>query len=148
MDVMSMTWRFGRPRMDGTFDMLAPELRLLPNHGIDGYSHPNEVRWDYGATLGNLVFYCADGAVSTSFTTLRAAGGVMRFKGAFALDHSITHVLEESAPGWSVDSTYVSWTPSKVRSRRGESIAAQLLSNLKLLLLTLVSIVNRRRAIR
>lgn len=148
MDVISMTWRFGRRRMHGTFDTLADKLRLLPNHGIDGYWHPNETRWDYGATIDNLVFYSADGAVSTSFNTLRAAGGVMRFEGTFALDHSITHVLEESAPGWAVDSTYVSWMPSKLRSRRGESIAARLLSNLKLLLLTLVSTVNRRRAIR
>ncbi len=111
LDLTSMIWRFMRTRDGEHYDILADKVRLLPHHEIDGYWHANEARWGYAAAPGGIVFYSAGGAVSTSFDRLRVLNGFMRFEGSFAFDTSIEHVLEESAPGWRIDSTYISWIP-------------------------------------
>jgi hypothetical protein len=49
--------------------------------------------------------------VSTNFDTFGVDRGAMRFEGRFAFDPSIRHILEESAPGWEFDSSYITWLP-------------------------------------
>lgn len=113
LDVTSMIWRFIRKRAGANDVILADKVRLQPNRGIDGYWHPNEAGWDYGSSAGAIMFRSANGALSTYFDKFGVYRGAMRFEGKFALDNSITHVLEESAPGWEFDSSYVSWLPFK-----------------------------------
>jgi hypothetical protein len=103
-----MIWRF---RRQGQTGVIADKVRLLTNHEIDGYHHPNETRWDSGPGPGQLVFRNSAGVVSTAFTTFGAGAGAMSYSGAFAFDASITHVLEEVAPGWRFDSSYICWLP-------------------------------------
>jgi DUF1680 family protein len=110
LDVTSMIWRFVRLRGD-EHPVLADKIRLLPTFEIDGYSHPNEARWRYGSNAGVILFCSAGGAVTTNFDTLTVDRGAMRFEGAFAFDPAIRHVLDESAPGWEFDSSYISWLP-------------------------------------
>jgi hypothetical protein len=112
-DLSSRVWRFMR-KVSGKVEKppLADKVRLLPNQHLDGYWHPNEISWSYDAANDSLKFFDARGAVSTDFGSLRATDGVMRFEGPSAFDAAITHILEESCPGWTLDSTYVSWLPS------------------------------------
>ena len=95
---------------------IADKVRLLPTHRLDGYHYDNEARWAPGSARDTLAFLNKDGAVSTHFDTFSAAGGAMRFEGPTIFNPPITHVLQESAPGWTIGSSYVSWVP---RSRLG-----------------------------
>ena len=110
LDVTSMIWRFMRKTAVAQ-DVIADKVRLLPTGEIDGYWHPNEARWAYGSSPGGIAFHSAGGAVSTNFDTFGVDRGVMRLEGTFAFDPSIRHILEESAPGWEFDSSYISWLP-------------------------------------
>jgi DUF1680 family protein len=111
LNVTNTMWRFIRRKSGAADVILADKVRLLPNRKIDGYWHPNEAKWEYGSKIGTLVFRSESGAPSTHFDTLRIDQGVMHFEGTFDFDRSITHVLEESAPGWKFDSSYISWLP-------------------------------------
>jgi DUF1680 family protein len=108
LDLPSMIWRFFR---QGEADVIADKVRLLPNQGIDGYRHPNEARWEPAGQPGEFLFRSASGAVSTIFDTIGVNQGTMIFSGTFLFNPTITHVLQEVAPGWQFDSTYVSWLP-------------------------------------
>ena len=105
-----MIWRFMR-KTAATQDVIADKVRLLPTGEIDGYWHPNEARWAYGSSPGVIRFHSANDAVSTNFDTFGVDRGAMRFEGTFAFDPAIRHILEESAPGWEFDSSYISWLP-------------------------------------
>jgi hypothetical protein len=106
LDFTSMLWSFQRV---GRRDLLGAEVRLLPNGMIDGYSHPNERTWNYGPQPATIEFRNGSNQVTTFFHTLKTtSAGAMQFTGTFTLA-PITHVLEESAPGWHFDSNYVSW---------------------------------------
>ena len=94
-------------------DPIADKVRLLSNGAIDGYSHPNEASWEYGPNAGTIIFRSADGTLSTFFDTVRVDKGVMSLEGTFAFDNTITHVLEEVAPGWAFHSSYICWLPIK-----------------------------------
>jgi hypothetical protein len=113
VDVTAMVWRFLQRRNGVRHDPFADKVRLLPNGAIDGYWHPNEARWDYGPNAGTIIFRSAAGALSTFFDTVRVDKGVMSLEGTFAFDNTITHVLEEIAPGWAFDSSYICWLPFK-----------------------------------
>jgi DUF1680 family protein len=104
----SMIWRFFR---QGEIKVIADKVRLLPNQEIDGYQHPNEARWEPASQPGGFLFRSASGAVSTTFDTVSVNQGIMLFTGKFLFDPTITHVLQEVAPGWHFDSTYISWLP-------------------------------------
>jgi hypothetical protein len=108
LDMPSMIWRFSR---QGETLAIADKVRLLPNQEIDGYWHPNEARWEPTSQPGELLFRSASGAVSTTFDTISVNQGIMTFTGKFLFDPTITHVLQEVAPGWHFASTYVSWLP-------------------------------------
>ena len=60
---------------------------------------------------GELLFRNSAGVVSTTFNTFGADQGTMTLSGPFAFDSSITHVLQEVAPGWHFDSPFVCWLP-------------------------------------
>jgi DUF1680 family protein len=111
VDVSAMVWRFLELHNGVRQNPLADKLRLLPNNAIDGYWHPNEAKWDYGPSAGTVMFYSTSGAVSTFFNTLRVDKGRISLEGQFAFDSTITHILEEVAPGWVFDSSYVCWLP-------------------------------------
>lgn len=111
LDVTSMIWRFVRQRTGQQDFTIADKVRLLPNHQIDGYSFPNEAEWDYGSQPGEFLFRNAAGVVSTTFNSFCVDQGMMTFSGPFAFDSNITHVLQEVAPGWSFDSSYITWLP-------------------------------------
>ena len=117
VDVTAMVWRFRqRPpamRNGVLIDPIADKVRLLSNGAIDGYSHPNEASWEYGPNAGTIIFRSADGTLSTFFDTVRVDKGVMSLEGTFAFDSTITHVLEEVAPGWAFHSSYICWLPIK-----------------------------------
>jgi len=108
LDMSSMIWRFFR---QGETGVIADKVRLLTNQKIDGYLHPNEARWEPASQPGEFLFRSASGAVSTIFDTISVNQGIMTFTGKFLFAPSITHVLQEVAPGWRFDSTYVSWLP-------------------------------------
>jgi hypothetical protein len=107
-DVTASIWRFKRK---DTIEVIADKVRLLVGGAIDGYHHPNEVRWEYGGS-GTLVFFNSANGTSTNFEAVHVdERGAMRYEGTFLPDRSITHILEESAPGWDIESTYLSWLP-------------------------------------
>ncbi|CAN7793515.1 glycoside hydrolase family 127 protein [Paraburkholderia hospita] len=123
LDVTSMVWRFSRKLAGGIVGPpLADKLRLLEDHRLDGYWHPNEARWGRGDSANKLVFFSSSGGVSTYFDNFDAKDGIMRFEGTFAFDKTISHVLEESTPGWKVDEVYVSWLPLTAMVSQGNSI--------------------------
>jgi DUF1680 family protein len=107
LNIEATLWTYSEP------DKLpfADKVRLLATHGLDGYHDDNEARWALGNTRETLAFIAAGGAVSTRFDTFSAANGRMRFQGKMVVDPSITHVLQESAPGWTINSSYVAWVP-------------------------------------
>jgi DUF1680 family protein len=82
-------WLFSRA--DRT--ILKRRVRLLPGGGFDVGMHPNESRWEQ--TDGVLRFVDAGGRVTTAFDRAEVRNGRMRLTGTFALDPSITHVLDE-----------------------------------------------------
>lgn len=104
------TWLFARE--DGT--VLNRRVRLLPGGGYDRGMHPNESRWEQ--VDGVLRFVDAGGRVTTAFDRAEVRNGRMRLSGAFLLDPSITHVLQE-IPGdlagtmWSFDRAPYDWPP-------------------------------------
>src|SRR5262249_54058819 len=108
-DVTASIWRFKRKEGD---KLIADKVRLLAGGAIDGYHHPNEARWEYGGAPGTLVLFNNVNATSTNFGAAHVdARGAMVYEGVFLFDRSITHVLEEAAPGWDLDSTYICWLP-------------------------------------
>ena len=109
--VSSMIWRFVRQQRGQPDVVLADKVRLLLSNKIDGYLHPNEASWNPGSQPGEILFRNSAGAVSTTFNTVNVDNGMMTLGGPFAFDSSITHVLQEVAPGWPFDSTYISWLP-------------------------------------
>jgi hypothetical protein len=109
LDVTSMIWRFMR-KTAAAPDVIADKVRLLPTGEIDGYWHPNEARWAYGSSPGVIRVHSANDAVSTNFDTFGGdrAPCVSRY---ICVRPAIRHILEESAPGWEFDSSYISWLP-------------------------------------
>jgi hypothetical protein len=109
LDLISLIWRFKRK---GEAELIADKVRLLPNKKLDGYTHFNETSWNYDGAPDRIMFVAKNGLVSTHFRTMRAAGGVMTFEGSFEFDSSITHILEEQCPGWSIHRNYIVWLPT------------------------------------
>jgi Beta-L-arabinofuranosidase, GH127 len=84
LDITSKLWLFNRKGGDTLVD----KVRLLPNHGLDGYHDDNEASWIPGTTRDTLAFRSKSGAISTSFDTFSAVDGVMSLEGRFAFDPS------------------------------------------------------------
>jgi DUF1680 family protein len=87
--VFDKTWEFVR----APNTVISGNVRLLPGGAISGHSHPNEARWGFEGDT--LVFYSAQGAASTRFTSIQMQHGRPAWSGRFAFDPSLTHVLRE-----------------------------------------------------
>jgi len=118
-DVTWKVWRMWR-HIEGLDDAgIDDKIRLLPGGRIDGHLHPNEASWSRAGD--DLLFKNVQGMVTTKFSAQPCWDGVQRWRGQFALNAAITHVLEERAIGWPLTPGYVSWlTPAPGLGRHGE----------------------------
>jgi DUF1680 family protein len=121
-------WRFVRKQPANP--PAAIDIRLLSNNEIDGADHINESRW--GVDGGALVFYAANGAISTRYNRTHPGTAPDAFdfrgvpdieprtiqEGRFQFVPGIQHELRESNIdlGWTAGSEYVSWLPASESS--------------------------------
>jgi DUF1680 family protein len=111
-EIAGKIWQFRRLQ-HGAETVLLSTVRLLPGGSFDIPTNPNETRW--GMEGGTLVFYAANGVVSTRFTSIRMQNGRTQRRGIFLFDNSITHELSE------VDLDVTSMVWRFIRRRDGDN---------------------------